>query len=275
MQRRTSSGATGPVAPTAMAQSGSRGRRGSELSARRWTVPRSGDRAHSRRGLRQGRARLPLHSVESGRRRISRRQRQAIIGKTDHDVFPKEEADRFVARDREVLKSRQVEIFEEEPVHTPHNGLRFLRTRMIVICDDKEQPQYLLGISEDVTDQKLKSERIRHMAHHDGLTDLANRALFRQRLDAAMAEYPLHRAAAWCCSSSISTASSGSTTRSAIRPATLCCGCWPSACADARMTAIPWRGSAAMSSPSSTRLCPPARARPLGDRTRAVHRPAL
>jgi diguanylate cyclase (GGDEF)-like protein len=27
------------------------------------------------------------------------------------------------------------------------------------------------------------------MAHHDGLTDLANRALFRQRLDAAMAEY--------------------------------------------------------------------------------------
>ena len=116
-------------------------------------------------------------------------KRDAIIGRTDHDVFPKDEADRFVARDREVLKSRQVEIFEEEPVHTPHNGLRFLRTRMIVICDDQDQPQYLLGISEDVTDQKLKSERIRHMAHHDGLTDLANRALFRQRLDAAMAEY--------------------------------------------------------------------------------------
>ena len=116
-------------------------------------------------------------------------KRDAIIGRTDHDVFPKDEADRFVARDHEVLKSRQVEIFEEEPVHTPHNGLRFLRTRMIVICDDQDQPQYLLGISEDVTDQKLKSERIRHMAHHDGLTDLANRALFRQRLDGAMAEY--------------------------------------------------------------------------------------
>ena len=113
--------------------------------------------------------------------------RHAIIGKTDHDVFPKEEADQFVARDREVLKSRHVEIIEEEPVHTPHNGLRFLRTRMIVICDDKQEPQYLVGISEDVTDQKRKTERIRHMAHHDGLTDLANRALFRQRLDAAMA----------------------------------------------------------------------------------------
>ena len=120
-------------------------------------------------------------------------KREAIIGRTDHDVFPKDEADRFVARDREVLKSRQVEIIEEEPVHTPHNGLRFLRTRMIVVCDDREQPQYLLGISEDVTDQKLKSERIRHMAHHDGLTDLANRALFRQRLDTAMAEYRCSR----------------------------------------------------------------------------------
>ncbi len=115
--------------------------------------------------------------------------RQAIIGKTDHDVFPKEEADQFVARDREVLKSREVAVIDEEPVHTPHNGLRFLRTRMIVICDEKQQPEYLLGISEDVTDQKHKAERIRHMAHHDGLTDLANRALFRQRLDAAMAEY--------------------------------------------------------------------------------------
>ena len=50
--------------------------------------------------------------------------RRAIIGKTDHDVFPKEEAYQFVARDREVLKSRHVEIIEEEPVHTPHNGLR-------------------------------------------------------------------------------------------------------------------------------------------------------
>ena len=115
--------------------------------------------------------------------------RDAIIGKTDHDVFPTGEADQFVARDREVLKSRQVEIIEEEPVHTPHNGLRYLRTRMIVVCDAQGEPEYLLGISEDVTDQKLKTERIRHMAHHDGLTDLANRALFRQRLDAAMAEY--------------------------------------------------------------------------------------
>ena len=187
--------------------------------------------------------------------------RQAIIGRTDHDVFPKDEANRFVARDREVLKSRQVGIIEEEPVHTPHNGLRFLRTRMIVVCDDNRQPQYLLGISEDVTDQKLKAERIRHMAHHDGLTDLVNRALFRQRLDAAMAEYRSTRRGVALFF--IDLDGFGSTTRSATPLATRCCVIWPSAYADARMTMTPWRGSAAMSLPFFIPSIPPARARPL------------
>jgi diguanylate cyclase (GGDEF)-like protein/PAS domain S-box-containing protein len=114
--------------------------------------------------------------------------RAAIVGKTDHDFFPQEEADRFVARDRRALESRQVQVVEEEPVHTPHNGLRFLRTRTIAIRDDGGRPQYILGISEDITEQKLAGERIKYMAHHDGLTHLANRALFRQHLDAAIAD---------------------------------------------------------------------------------------
>jgi diguanylate cyclase (GGDEF)-like protein/PAS domain S-box-containing protein len=115
--------------------------------------------------------------------------REAIVGKGDHDFFPTEEADRFVARDRAVIESGRLEVIEEDPVHTPHNGLRFLRTRMIAVYDDDNRPRYLLGISEDVTDQKLATERIRHMALHDGLTSLANRALFRQRLDDAMADF--------------------------------------------------------------------------------------
>ena len=115
--------------------------------------------------------------------------RDQIIGKTDHDFFAKEEADRFVARDCRALDSGQLQVVEEEPVHTPHNGIRCLRTRMIAIRDGAGHPRYLLGISEDITDQKLAGERIRFMAHHDGLTGLANRALFRQHLDAAMAEF--------------------------------------------------------------------------------------
>ncbi len=115
--------------------------------------------------------------------------RAAIIGKTDHDFFPKEEADRFVARDRRALQSRQPQVVEEEPVHTPHNGIRCLRTKIVAVRDSADRPLYLLGISEDITEQKLAGERIKYMAHHDGLTSLANRALFRQQLDAAMTEF--------------------------------------------------------------------------------------
>jgi len=49
--------------------------------------------------------------------------REAVIGKNDYDFFPKEEADYFVSRDREVLQSGRLQIIEQEPIHTPHNGL--------------------------------------------------------------------------------------------------------------------------------------------------------
>jgi PAS domain S-box-containing protein len=83
--------------------------------------------------------------------------RESIIGKGDYDLFPKEEADRFVVRDRSVIESGRLEIIEEEPVHTPHNGLRFLRTRIIAVYDGGNRPLYLLGISEDITEPRNAS----------------------------------------------------------------------------------------------------------------------
>jgi diguanylate cyclase (GGDEF)-like protein len=39
---------------------------------------------------------------------------------------------------------------------------------------------------EDITERKRSDERIAHMAHHDALTDLPNRVLFREQLDFAL-----------------------------------------------------------------------------------------
>jgi diguanylate cyclase (GGDEF)-like protein/PAS domain S-box-containing protein len=44
-----------------------------------------------------------------------------------------------------------------------------------------------LAANIDVTERKLAEARVAHMAHHDPLTDLANRVLFRERLSAALA----------------------------------------------------------------------------------------
>jgi diguanylate cyclase (GGDEF)-like protein/PAS domain S-box-containing protein len=113
--------------------------------------------------------------------------RAGLIGRNDYDLFPKREADHFVARDREVLRSGELQVIEEERIHTPHNGLRLLRTKKIAIPDERGRPQYLLGISEDITERKRAEGRITHMAHHDSMTGLANRVLLRERLEQALA----------------------------------------------------------------------------------------
>jgi diguanylate cyclase (GGDEF)-like protein/PAS domain S-box-containing protein len=112
--------------------------------------------------------------------------RAELIGRNDHDIFPKREADQFVARDREVLQAGTLQITEEERIHTPHNGLRLLRTKKIAIPDEHGRPKYLLGISEDITERKRAEGRITHMAHHDSMTGLANRVLLRERLEQAL-----------------------------------------------------------------------------------------
>jgi len=113
--------------------------------------------------------------------------RDQIIGKSDHDFLPQAEADIAVARDREILgSSEQSDVVQEEPIHTPHNGTRLLSTKRIVVLDQDSQPQYLLGVAEDITERKLAEERIEHLAHFDSLTELPNRAAFTVRLNEAI-----------------------------------------------------------------------------------------
>lgn len=85
--------------------------------------------------------------------------RAALIGKSDHELFPAEQADFFTAKDREVLASHATMDIAEERLTTAH-GLRILHTRKIALRDDQGQPRYLLGISEDITERKLAEERI-------------------------------------------------------------------------------------------------------------------
>jgi diguanylate cyclase (GGDEF)-like protein len=50
------------------------------------------------------------------------------------------------------------------------------------VLDDAGEPQYLIKTHEDVTDRRQTESRMAHMAYHDGLTDLPNRAAFLQAL---------------------------------------------------------------------------------------------
>ena len=86
---------------------------------------------------------------------------EELVGKNDYAFFPKEEADFFTAKDREVLASHGVIDIPEEPVQTRYKGLRLLHTKKIALCNPQGKPEYLLGISEDITEQIQAAEALR------------------------------------------------------------------------------------------------------------------
>ncbi len=80
--------------------------------------------------------------------------RDEILGKTDHDLFPRDQADVFASKDRAVLADRSLLDIPEEPIVTRHRGTRLFHTMKYPVCDDHGRPQYLLGVSEDITERK-------------------------------------------------------------------------------------------------------------------------
>jgi two-component system, cell cycle sensor histidine kinase and response regulator CckA len=85
--------------------------------------------------------------------------RETLLGKNDHDFFPKEQADAFVEKDRKVLEGGTVEDIPEEPIETGR-GRRWLHTRKIPIRDAMGRARQLLGVSIDITDQKLATDKL-------------------------------------------------------------------------------------------------------------------
>jgi len=82
--------------------------------------------------------------------------REALLGRSDYDFFPADQADFFAAHDREVLESGELRTIAEEPLDTPHNGRRWLQTRKIAIAGEDGR-RHLLAICEDITERKLSA----------------------------------------------------------------------------------------------------------------------
>lgn len=86
-------------------------------------------------------------------------KRENLIGKNDYDFFPKKQADFFTRKDRYVLKNKKVLDILEEPIKTP-TGERILHTKKIPILNKNGKPEFLLGISEDITEKKKNEEKL-------------------------------------------------------------------------------------------------------------------
>src|SRR3984957_14115573 len=111
---------------------------------------------------------------------ILNRRREEVTGLTAAEIFNEREARLIIARDESAIRKRRP-LTEEHPISTK-DGLRLFLTRRVTVLDDAGEPQYLIKTHEDVTDRRQTESRMAHMAYHDGLTDLPNRAAFLQAL---------------------------------------------------------------------------------------------
>ena len=120
---------------------------------------------------------------------------ETLIGKSDYDLWPREQADFFVEKDREALGSGAIVDIPEEPIQTRHQGVRLLHTKKVPIFDKAGHPIYLLGISEDITERR-RIEKEQQLLADVGVV-LSNSLDYEVTL-ATVARLVVENVADWC-----------------------------------------------------------------------------
>ncbi len=146
------------------------------------------------------------------------------IGSTDLELFPEREAIAFGQQDRMAMRRRDVLSVEREVERKDGTS----RTMRIIKCSippvEGNEPRYLIGLVEDITERREIEERMAHIAMHDSLTGLPNRAYFAHHVESLLKragiQNPSH------CFISISIISRTSMTVSVIRRVTNFCRKW-------------------------------------------------
>lgn len=113
-------------------------------------------------------------------------ERSEVLGKTAHDILPPASAAAVEATDRMVVEPGQTIFLDEHVVGTPANGKRIVTATRHAVTGTDGKSQYLITLIRDVTARKRNEQRLAHMAHHDPLTELANRAAFNECIAATL-----------------------------------------------------------------------------------------
>jgi len=101
------------------------------------------------------------------------RSRGELIGRSDNDLFPKELAEHYRTRDRQVLDRREPLDISDDTILDNSNEERIFHSRLIPILDKVGIPQYLLGISEDITQRKKLEAQLSQSQKMEAIGQLA------------------------------------------------------------------------------------------------------
>lgn len=115
--------------------------------------------------------------------------RQEVLGQNVKVLMPepvRSEHDGYMSRYISTGQAHIIGVPGREVTAVRKNGELFpmeLSASEMVLRGER----YFVGIVRDVTERKLAEYKITHLAHHDYLTDLPNRALFLDRLEQSIA----------------------------------------------------------------------------------------
>ncbi len=89
-------------------------------------------------------------------------RREDLIGKTCAEIFPEAAVKRRRDRDRQVIRTGQPIEFPETVYETANNGQRIIKTRKIPLFGEDGKVQYILSITEDVTEWRRAQDALEH-----------------------------------------------------------------------------------------------------------------
>ncbi|MGZ5052974.1 MAG: EAL domain-containing protein [Methylobacter sp.] len=112
---------------------------------------------------------------------------EAVIGKNDFELAWKDQAEHYRAEDRHVIESGIPRLFSEETLVSTDGDIFRLRLSKVPLHDEAGETIGILGIYEDITEQKHIEEHAHYLANYDALTGLPNRTQLNDRLDCALA----------------------------------------------------------------------------------------
>jgi diguanylate cyclase (GGDEF)-like protein/PAS domain S-box-containing protein len=112
--------------------------------------------------------------------------REKLIGKSDFDIVPAEQAEVFWTIDDRVFTSGDEN--ENEEQHTDLNGnVRTIVTHKRLVHVGANEIPLLVAIINDITAFREAEAHSRYLALHDSLSGLANRTLLNDRVDQELA----------------------------------------------------------------------------------------
>ena len=119
--------------------------------------------------------------INQAAEKVLGRTSEDVVGKTDQEIFPHYAAD-FERRDNEALASG-TPLIHEGIYRREEGDPLYLRTTRAIIDGPERTAQYMLWVSEDVTDIRGAEAEIHRLAKTDALTGLLNRSSFTDRLE--------------------------------------------------------------------------------------------